>query len=199
MKYSRALPVCFLLIASWLSACAPFTRKDVNPPLTTIQHQLYGVKNWKLEGRIAVKAGLEGWNANLSWAHEDRQDRLLISGPFSQGAVSIIVQADLVYINEGNGVVSSSREPDELLKSKLGFSVPLHSLRYWVLGLPDPDVEYQTTVDTANGPNGFAQQTWKLVFENYEKLGDYFMPHKITVQGNGVRLKLVVDDWLLTK
>jgi len=169
----------------------------VAPRLTEVQRQLYSVNAWKLEGRIAVKAGNEGWNANLFWEHEGGQDRLRIYGPFSQGAVSIIVQSDLVYINEGNGVVTSSSDPDDLLKKKLGFAVPLRSLRYWVLGLPAPDIDYQAKVDAEGGFTGFEQHAWVLGFENFEKVANFIMPQKITIQGNAVRLKLVVDEFVI--
>jgi len=190
-------PVCALLIASSLTGCAPFMGGAVAPRLTEVQRPLYSVNAWKLEGRIAVKAGNEGWNANLFWEHEGGQDRLRIYGPFSQGAVSIIVQSDLVYINEGNGVVTSSSDPDDLLKKKLGFVVPLRSLRYWVLGLPAPDIDYQAKVDAEGGFTGFEQQAWVLGFENFEKVANFIMPQKITILGNVVRLKLVVDEFVI--
>jgi len=186
-----------LLIASSLTGCAPFMGWAVAPRLTEVQRQLYSVNAWKLEGRIAVKAGDEGWNANLFWEHEGGQDRLRIYGPFSQGAVSIIVQSDLVYINEGNGVVTRSSDPDDLLKKKLGFAVPLRSLRYWVLGLPAPDIDYQAKVDAEGGFTGFEQQAWVLGFENFEKVANFIMPQKITILGNVVRLKLVVDEFVI--
>ena len=186
-----------MLIASSLTGCAPFMGWAVAPRLTEVQRQLYSVNAWKLEGRIAVKAGDEGWNANLFWEHEGGQDRLRIYGPFSQGAVSIIVQSDLVYINEGNGVVTRSSDPDDLLKKKLGFAVPLRSLRYWVLGLPAPDIDYQAKVDAEGGFTGFEQQAWVLGFENFEKVANFIMPQKITILGNVVRLKLVVDEFVI--
>lgn len=196
MRHRLPLPVCALILASGMSGCAIFSGAGaVAPRLSETQQQLYGIKTWNLEGRIAVKAGNEGWNANLSWAHEDGQDRLLIAGPFSQGAVSIIVQRELVYINEGNGAVTRSHDPDKLLKQKLGFTVPLHSLRYWVLGLPAPETEYQAKLNDRGGLKGFIQQSWALDFEKFEPIGNYVMPQKITIQGNDVRLKLVVDEW----
>jgi outer membrane lipoprotein LolB len=196
MKQRGFAPVCALLIAAGLTGCAPFMGGAVAPRLPEAQQQLYRIKAWKLEGRIAVKSGNEGWNANLFWEHEDGQDRLRIYGPFSQGAVSIIVQSDLVYINEGNGVVSSSRDPDDLLKKRLGFTVPLRSMRYWVLGLPAPDTEYHAETDGKGGFKGFEQQSWMLDFTSFENVGQFVMPQKMTIRGNAVSLKLVVDEWV---
>ena len=194
----RSLALIGVIIFAFnLTGCAVLKGKEASPQVPEIQQQLYSLQRWKLDGRIAVKYGDEGWNANLTWEHEDRQDRLLISGPFSQGAVSIIMQSGLIYINEGNGVVTSSHEPDDLLKKRLGFSVPLPSLRYWVLGIPTPDFEFETKINAETGVRGFEQQAWVLTFENYENVASFILPQKITIQGNAVRLRLVVDEWVL--
>jgi len=190
------VPVCGLLIIAGLSGCATFFGAGQTPRLTQFQERLYAVKNWTLDGRIAVKADKEGWNANLFWEHDGGQDRLRISGPFSQGAVSIILQGQRVYINEGNGTAISSHDPDDLLQKRLGFSVPLGSLRFWVLGLPAPDKDYRAELDDKGGLKGFEQQAWVLGFENYETVGNFVMPKKMTIQGNQVRLRLVVDEWV---
>ena len=196
MRNKLLVPVCGLLIIAGLNGCATFFGAGQTPRLTQFQEKLYAVKNWTLDGRIAVKAGKEGWNANLFWEHDGGQDRLRISGPFSQGAVSIILQGQSVYINEGNGTAISSHDPDDLLQKRLGFSVPLGSLRFWVLGLPAPDKDYRAELDDEGGLKGFEQQAWVLGFENYETLGNFVMPKKMTIQGNQVRLRLVVDEWV---
>ena len=191
--------LCALTLAASMTACAIFKGKPTLPQPTEIQQQLYNLQHWKLDGRIAVKSGDEGWNANLTWDHGGEQDRLLISGPFSQGAVSIIMQSGLITINESNGEVSTSRDPDDLLKQKLGFSVPLPSLRYWVLGVPAPDIDFQAIRDAEQHVQGFKQQDWVLTFDSYEKVSSFSMPQKITAQGSSMRLRLVVDEWVLQK
>ena len=199
MRNKLLVPVCGLLIIAGLSGCATFFGAGQTPRLTQFQEKLYAVKNWTLDGRIAVKAGQEGWNANLFWEHDVGQDRLRIYGPFSQGAVSIILQGHMVYINEGNGIVTSSHDPDDLLQKRLGFSVPLSSLRFWVLGLPAPDNQYRAELDDKGGLKGFEQQAWVLGYESFENVDNFVMPKKMTIQGNQVRLRLVVDQWVFKK
>jgi outer membrane lipoprotein LolB len=152
-----------------------------------------------LEGRVGAKMGSEGWNANLFWEHEGGQDRLRLSGPFNQGAVSIIVQSDLVYVNEGNGAATLSREPEDWLRRRLGFAVPLRSLRYWVLGLPAPDAAYKAELDAAGGLAGFEQQGWAVAFDGFSREGGFALPKKMTIRGSGVTLKLIADEWALKK
>lgn len=185
--------VICVLLTLWLSGCswfrpAPEPEGGVSPAEIPV---------WKLEGRIAVKTADDGWTANLIWEHDARQDRLRISGPFSQGLVSIVVQDDLIHINEGKGVEQTSREPDALLRERLGFAVPLRSLRYWVTGVPAPGSESVPGPSGGVEVRGFSQQGWALAYEKFTQVGRYQLPQKATIVGHEVRLKLIADDWVI--
>jgi outer membrane lipoprotein LolB len=146
-----------------------------------------------MEGRIGVRSSQDSWQANLFWSHDDRQDRLRLSGPLSQGLISIIVQPDLIYINEGNGVEQLARDPEAALKARLGFSVPLRSLRYWMLGVPNPAESWRPS---ASGEDGaFEQQGWRVIPTGHAEIGGYHLPERLSVEGAGVRLKILVDQW----
>ncbi|WP_052808089.1 lipoprotein insertase outer membrane protein LolB [Methyloterricola oryzae] len=177
----------------WLAGCAGM--RPVPEPQRAASPS--DIKVWKLEGRIAVKTANDGWTANLIWEHDPRQDRLRISGPFSQGLLSIVVQDDLIHVNEGNGVEQTSRNPDALLRERLGFAVPLRSLRYWVTGVPAPEAEHVQVPNETGGARRFSQQGWNLAYEKFSQIGAYQLPQKASINGHDVRLKLIADDWLI--
>lgn len=191
LRWWRRLAWASLVI--WLAGCAemrpvPESQRAASPS---------DIKVWKLEGRIAVKTANDGWTANLIWEHDPLQDRLRISGPFSQGLLSIVVQDDLIHVNEGNGVEQTSRDPDALLRERLGFAVPLRSLRYWVTGVPAPEAEHVQVPNEAGGARRFSQQGWNLAYEKFFQVGAYQLPQKASINGHDVRLKLIADDWLI--
>jgi outer membrane lipoprotein LolB len=179
------------------SACAPLQPKPVAVGLVQTNPALAVLPFWRLQGRVAVQAGEQGWNAHLFWEHDGRQDRVRLSGPFSQGAVSIVLQDDLIYINEGAGVVGSSRDPDGYLRERLGFTVPLASLRYWVLGVPSPKGEPASVFSGAGLARAFSQQGWRLSYERFTRVHDFDLPEKMSVQGQNIKMKLVADEWAL--
>jgi outer membrane lipoprotein LolB len=185
----------FVLVAS-LTGCAVFKKEPPRPALAPkAEEKNYDLKVWQLEGRIGVQTANDAWQANLFWEHDAEQDRLRVSGPFSQGMVSIILQKDLIYVNEGDGVTELSRDPDAMLKDRLGFAVPLSSLRYWIVGLPDPNETHTPVYGESGSLLGFRQSGWTLQFQNYMNVGDRVMPQKIAIQGPDVRLKLIADSW----
>lgn len=147
------------------------------------------LRSWRMEGRIGVQARETAWQASLDWEHDAVQDRLRISGPFSQGMVSIIVQDDLIYLNEGNGKTALSHDPDALLRQRLGFAVPLSSLRYWMVGVPDP------ALPSRPAEPGFQQAGWQVTPEKRLRTANWDLPQKLRLEGAGVRLKILADDW----
>lgn len=159
------------------------------------QARLARMEYWKLEGRIAVQTAEDAWQANLIWEHDAGQDRLRVFGPLSQGMVSIVLQDDLVLINEGNGSERISRDPDALLKEKLGFSIPLKNLRYWVLGVPAPFEPSETDLDSEGRLQRLRQSGWSLDYERYGHWERFVLPQKLVIRGRTLKLKLFADDW----
>ena len=173
---------------SFLVACANMQEALKTNPVESI-------KSWQMDGRIGVQAQSSAWQANLVWDHEESQDRLRISGPLSQGAISIIVQKDLIYLNEGNGKTELSKDPQSLLRSRLGFSVPLSSLRYWIMGVPDPSLPSRSVTGAVSSEHGFEQSGWVVLAGPDEIVGGWRLPQKLAINGAGVRLKILADNW----
>lgn len=194
---ARDFLISFLAFALLgLAGCAAMRREPaaVADQQTLVSH----LGKWRLEGRIAVRTIQDAWQANLVWEHEGKQDRLRFSGPLSQGVVSIILQEDLIFINEGNGVERMSRDPDALLIEKLGFSVPLASLRYWILGVPVPFEESAAMELDATGRLRHLQQSdWALDFERYGYWNGVSLPQKILIRNPNLRIRLFADEWII--
>ncbi|QXP84124.1 lipoprotein insertase outer membrane protein LolB [Methylococcus sp. Mc7] len=187
-----AASLIVLSTAAGLQGCAPMQARPAVPGVA----RLASLERWRLEGRVAVQTADDAWQASLSWDHDGRQDRLRLSGPLNQGTVSIVLQDDLILVNEGNGNERISRDPEGLLKEKLGFSIPLRSLRYWVLGVSAPG---EASEETELYPDGrlkhFRQAEWSLDYERYRSWGQFTLPQKVLIQGRSLKLKLFADEW----
>lgn len=186
---------CSALLA--LSGCVSVPEKPIQPPLSENTRHLLALSYWKLEGRVAAKVENEGWNANLVWEHVGDQERVRLSGPFNQGAVSILVERDLIVVNDGKGASETSKDPDAWLKERLGFTVPLRRLRFWVMGIPDPDQGAQF-ISNPESPEfkGFVQDGWQLQTQRLEVIDGKALPKKLTLHNGNISLKFVADDWI---
>jgi outer membrane lipoprotein LolB len=188
--------LCFklrLLVGGWLillSACSVVpVEPEMNYSRAAMLH-LYGLKRWSFEGRLALTGQNDSWSANISWKHSPEAEKIKLSGPMGQGAVVISLTGNVVTIDRGGDDVQSSMQPEEFINQQLGMFVPVRSLRYWVVGLPEPSRSYKDT------NAGFNQAGWLSEYKQMQPVNnDGAMPHKMMVMNNQVKLKLIIDHW----
>ena len=155
-----------------------------------------------LEGRVAVRAGEEGWQANVRWRQNGDVSEVRLSGPFGAGALQLRFDGDALTLVTSRGDTLRGEEATLTLRQQLGFDPPLAQLRHWLLAEAAPQIAGGATEAAANGrPAALQQQDWQLTFEDYRaenlKRAVVQMPRRIIATRETVRLRLVVDRWKL--
>jgi outer membrane lipoprotein LolB len=153
--------------------------------------RFYELERWSFEGRLALTGKNDSWSANISWEHSPGTEKIKLSGPLGQGAVVISLAGHVVTIDRGGDDVQTSTQPEEFINQQLGMFVPVRSLRYWVVGLPEPSSSYKDT------DIGFNQAGWLNEYKQMQLVDDGSMPQKMTVMNDQVKLKLIIDRWIL--
>lgn len=161
------------------------------------KERLSEISSWGLEGRISVRTPDDSWSANLDWRHSGVEDRLALSGPLAQRAASIHYKERYISFDAADGSHAESSDPDALLLERLGFTVPLDALRYWMLGLPavGQDFKVHSESNTQGALADFDQAGWSLRYDGFMREGQWVVPRKMVIQGRGVVLKVIVDRW----
>jgi len=182
-----------VLVGCWLILLSACSVVPVEPEMNysrAAMLRLYELEHWSLEGRLALTGQNDSWSANISWRHSPGAEKIKLSGPLGQGAVAISLIGNIVTIDRGGDDVQSSTQPEEFINQQLGMFVPVRSLRYWVLGLPEPSRPYKDT------NAGFNQAGWLSEYKQMQSVNnDGAMPHKMMVMNNQVKLKLIIDRW----
>jgi outer membrane lipoprotein LolB len=155
------------------------------------RESLYKLERWSLEGRLAITGKKEAWQANISWAHAANDEKIKLAGPLGQGATLIQLTGNKVTIDRGDNKPLSSTQPELFINQQLGLFVPVQSLRYWVVGVPEPSNRYNVTA------TGFTQSGWLIDYKQTQQVDGLPMPYKITVSNELLKLKLVIDQWVL--
>ena len=175
-----------------LPACSMLsTTPEIAYQPTTAQNELYDLQRWAFEGRIAITGKNDAWSANINWEHTPTEDLIKLSGPLGQGGAVIQLNASGVTIDQGGGDVKSSTDVENFINQQVGLAVPVNSLRYWVVGLPDKSQAASTIA------NGFEQVGWKNQYKTMQPVGSYVLPRNMTVTSETVKLKLFIDQWIL--
>jgi outer membrane lipoprotein LolB len=175
-----------------LPACSTFTTTpEIAYQPTNAQNELYDLQRWAFDGRIAITSKNDAWSANINWEHTPSEDLIKLSGPLGQGGATIQLTSMGVTIDRGGGDVQSSADVEGFINRQVGLAVPVKSLRYWVIGLPEKS-EPANTIE-----KGFEQAGWRNQYKAMQPVEKHVLPRNMTVTNETVKLKLFIDQWML--
>jgi outer membrane lipoprotein LolB len=151
---------------------------------------------WEFGGRIGVVAGDEGFNASLRWAQDGKEFRATVSGPLGIGTVRLDGDGRRVALTDRNGDRTVLEDAENDLFLRYGWTIPVQSLRYWALGIPDPAAPASTELDEQGRLASLAQGGWNVHITRYGEGGGQPMPTRLTASSDATKVKLVIHDWL---
>lgn len=189
-------PLLFLT-ALVLQACAG-PRGVQLPELSdweTRRAVLEAVERWEFSGRIGVSAGEEGFNGKVRWWQEGDEFRATVSGPLGVGTVKIEGDGKRVTLTDKQGDVTELQDAELDLRLRYGWTIPVASLQYWALGIPDPNVQTATRTDGDGLISEMEQGDWHVTIGEYRDGGGQQMPRRISAINADAKVRLVIDHW----
>ena len=157
---------------------------------------LAGLDEWEFSGRIAVKTATDGFNGKLRWSQERDAFEATASGPLGAGAVRIEGDGASVVLTDKDGVRTELDDAELEFRLRYGWTIPVQSLRYWALGVPDPAAPADTVVDETGRLTSLSQRDWSVTFARYAEGGGQMMPKVFTAENADTRVRLVIDYWI---
>lgn len=186
-----------LFLTVLISACV--TPKSLELPdlsdWESRQKVLVGVDEWEFAGRIGVSAGEEGFNGQLRWRQDGVVFRARINGPLGVGTVFINGDRREITVTDRDGVVTELHDAEVELRQMYGWTIPVASLRFWALGIPDPASPAETEFDEDGQLSNLRQQDWEVEFTQYREGGGQLMPRRLTAVNDDIKVILVIDNW----
>jgi outer membrane lipoprotein LolB len=187
----------FVILAIGLSGCA--TRRSIELPelggWESRKAVLEQLEEWEFAGRIGVSAGDEGFNGKLWWRQDGVVFRARISGPLGVGTIFINGDRREMTLTDRDGVVTELDDAEAELRARYGWTIPVTSLRYWVLGIPDPASTSDVGFNADGRVGELQQQNWQVTIGQYAEGGGQQMPRRLTAVNDDIRVRLVIDDW----
>jgi outer membrane lipoprotein LolB len=184
----------FLVCSTVLAACVT-PRRALPPPLPEGWEQraaeLQGLNSWRLDGRTAVAAGTQGWQASLNWRESDASEEVHLSGPLGVGST--------VLKRTSGGLSLNGAPPSDAvlaqLQERLGFELPIEHLRFWLLGVPDPSAPFELKRNEQDRASQLIQDDWTIDYDRYMPVDGDLLPAQLVLHRAGVRVRIVVDRW----
>jgi outer membrane lipoprotein LolB len=190
----RALLLCSTLLA--LAAChtlAPLPATAWGERRSALQ----AVENFAVNGQLAVATPSEGFSANVRWQQQGTASDLLLRGPLGMGGARLNFDGDVVRVTNSQGTQLEGVSAHAELVRMLGFEPPLSSLRYWLLGTPDPASVATETLDGEQRLAQLQQGEWQVEYGEYQRAAGLWLPRRVALHRGEVKVKLQLSNWQL--
>jgi outer membrane lipoprotein LolB len=198
----RAVTVLGLLAV--LAGCVTAPQRPADPEAQWAQRQfiLGQQTHWMLTGKLAVITNQGGWFAGLRWLQDGKQFQIDLMDSFGRMIARIKGGKTGVTLIQHDGSIVSAPNAQLLMRELYGWALPISGLKYWVLGIPDPDRKVKNRarhhrLDAYGRLAELEQAGWTVDYKDYQNLSPIDLPGKIAVSGHNLRAKLVVEAWEL--
>jgi outer membrane lipoprotein LolB len=187
-----------LALAAVLAGCAS-PKGALLPDLGDWERRtavLAGLDDWEFNGRIAVRTGDDGFNGRLRYLHQGDGFQATLSGPLGAGTVRIEGNGRRVVLTDTDGQRVEMLDAELELRQRYGWTIPVASLRYWALGIPDPAMPAETDLNADGQLASLTQRGWQVAVSRYRDGGGQLMPSRLNAENADTRVRLVIDRWV---
>ena len=187
-----------------VSACAstPQVTPVADPQRVWAERQaeLARITGWTAIGHMAVQAPDEGLSVSLSWTQQGDSYRVRVHGPLGSGAAELSGGPDGVVLRESGDRTWHAADPEQLMRERLGWSLPVTGLRYWILGRVEPGAALDGfKLDAAGRPEELRQSGWYVHFLDFGRFDGVLLPTRIYLHNPPLTARILVNRWELRR
>lgn len=172
-----------VLMALSLAACA-----QLSPMAPVDAGRQTDAPDFRIDGRLAVKATGKGHYGNFDWKRAGGVDDVAVMSPLGQIVATLNRSRDTVCL------VARQRErcaadTEQLTEAELGWPLPLDNLGWWILGRPAPG-------EWRQDGTGFVQDGWRIVAESPVDTASGPRPTRVTLtRGTDLEIRFAINGW----
>jgi len=155
---------------------------------------LLDIDSWAMKGKMSVKTSRKGGSATVRWKRETAKHDVEIYGPFGGGRVRITEDPFGATLTDSKRNVTIGETAYDVLYEQVGWPVPFDPLKYWVLGLPIPDVWAEWRINETGQLAWLRQAGWEVEFDQYRDRDGIPMPRKLRLNALPGTVNLTLPD-----
>ena len=187
------------LLAICLTACqqmGPRPTAIAQPSALSQQHQLQlqHLKDFYIQGRIAVQYDGRGYSGQMHWHKQGESQKISLKTPLGNTLADISEDQQGVTLLTSDGKQYRAQDASALTERIMGWPLPMSDMHDWVLGRPSTGQLSNQQWDEEGRLNTFQQ----VEYANYQSVAQYSLPTRLTLRHEKIYLRLVIDDWKLS-
>ena len=154
------------------------------------------LQTWTMQGTLVLRSGDDVSRVGMRWRQTGDSYLVRFTGPFGVGLFEVEGSEAGVEARFADSRRVRAESPEALLEREVGWSVPLHGLRYWIVGVPAPDgATWKMELDDHGRLADLEQAGWTVVYERYSDIDDLSLPERIRFSSESVEATVVVRRW----
>lgn len=192
MTLSRLISLGAVL---WLAGCAIAPAPLPDSPWQHRVEHLSALQEWTAQGKIALRNGDQSESANLHWRQQRTLTTVQLSGPLGLQATQISSDGQILQVLQGDSERQFDLSNPEVMARETGWDLPLAALPYWLKGIPAPQPG-PVKMDVVDDLLQTLQQAgWQILYERYQRVDDYLLPSRLTLERGATRAKVIIQTW----
>jgi outer membrane lipoprotein LolB len=188
---------CIFIVAAALAACAPVRVRET-PAAQAAQQareaQLGSRTKWTISAHIGVSNGRDGGSGDLIWTQDGERYDFTVRAPVTGRTWKLSGDAHDALLEGVDPQADRGRDPERLLRERLGWDVPLANLGAWIRGMRAAG-SAQVDYDAQNLPALIEQAGWKVEYRDWLADRDPPLPRKLFASRGNARVRVVIDSW----
>lgn len=197
---SRGRPIAACLLIALLAACAPArVKQNAATPAALAAQQareagLAPRARWTLNAQFGVSNGRDGGSGDLEWRQDGASYSFTVRAANGR-VVRLAGDAERAVLEGVEDQPVVDRDPERLLRERVGWDVPIAALRDWVRGLRAPGAQADLTFNEAALPATMQQDGWRIEYRDWFVDRNPPLPRRVFASSGKNRVKLSIEAW----
>lgn len=201
-RLRRWLRLCAVALPLCLVACVPAAVRvngDASTQAAQLQREqaLAHADHWVMQGRLGVSDGKDGGSGSFSWTQAGERYDFVLRAPITGKSFRLSGGRGEALLEGLDSGPMRGADAESLMRKALGWEVPLHDLRAWVLGLRADSGAAVISFGENKLPSLLQQDGWAVDYRAWDTSRQPALPTKVYAEKPPFKVKLSIESWQL--